>query len=216
MKFAYSSFTEVPKWVDFNGITDMSNMFNSCQQLQTIPEIDTSNVTKATNMFNYCPNLKTLPNNFNLGNCTELESCFASGSITDYSFLETWVINPNADMSDMITNTNVTYVPAIPCVGNTRYYQSAIFWVYSDLSKLTYFGGWIGRKYNITQDYILKKMTALSYESCISILNNLYDFTSNGETPNSSQGQLKVAQSFIDTVGDEISIGTLKGWSISV
>ena len=59
-------------------------------------------------------------------------------------------------------------------------------------------------------------MTALSYESCISILNNLYDFTGNGETPDNSQGHLKVAQSFIDTVGDEISIGTLKGWVISV
>ena len=215
LKFAYSSFTEVPEWAYFEGITDMSNMFNNCSKLQTIPKIDTSNVTKATNMFNYCPNLKTLPNNFNLGNCTELESCFASGSITDYSFLETWVINPNADMSSMITNTNVTYVPAIPCVGNARFYQSAIFWVYSDLSKLTYFGGWIGRKYNITQDYILKKMTALSYESCISILNNLYDFTGNGETPNNDQGHLKVAQSFIDKVGEEISIGVAKGWTIT-
>ena len=119
-------------------------------------------------------------------------------------------------MDSIITNTNTTYVPAIPCVGNTSYYQSAIFWAYGDFSKLTYFGGWIGRKYNVDKDNILKKMTALSYESCISILNNLYDFTGNGETPDNSQGKLKVAQSFIDTVGDEISIGTLKGWSISV
>ena len=59
-------------------------------------------------------------------------------------------------------------------------------------------------------------MTALSYESCISILNNLYDFTGNGETPNNDQGKLKVAQSFIDTVGDKISIATNRGWTISV
>ena len=141
---------------------------------------------------------------------------FFYAGLTDYSFLETWVINPNAIMNEMIDNTNTTYVPAIPCVGNGGYQQSAIFWAYGDYSKLTYFGGWIGRKYNITQDYILKKMTALSYESCISILNNLYDFTGNGETPNSEQGQLKVAQSFIDTVGDEISIGTSRGWTITV
>ena len=74
----------------------------------------------------------------------------------------------------------------------------------------------ISRKYNVDKDYILKKMTALSYESCISILNNLYDFTGNGETPNSDQGKLKVHQNFLDKVGEEISIGVAKGWVISV
>ena len=240
LKLGFSTFTEVPEWVDFEGITNMSNMFNNCGNLQTIPQIDTSKVTDMSNMFNscfglriipllntsnvtnangmfcYCRSLKTLPNNFNFGNCNNLAEMFNSAGLTDYSFLETWVINPNANMDGMIENTNTTYVPAIPCVGNTSYFQSAIFWAYGDYSKLTYFGGWIGRKYNITQDYILKKMTALSYESCISILNNLYDFTGNGETPNSEQGQLKVAQSFIDKVGDEISIATSKGWVVSV
>lgn len=238
LKLGFSSFAEVPEWVDFEGITDMKRMFSECLNLQTIPQIDTSNVvnmermfyncgiqtipfldtskvSNANGMFYYCGKLKTLPNNFNFGNCTNLSNMFDSAGLTDYSFLETWVISPNANMDYMITNTNTTYVPAIPCVGNTSYYQSAIFWAYGDFSKLTYFGGWIGRKYNVTQNYILKKMTALSYESCISILNNLYDFTGNGETPDSSQGQLKVAQSFIDTVGEEISIGTNKGWTIT-
>ena len=234
----YSKFTEVPDWVDFKGITDMSYMFNNCTNLQTIPLIDTSGVTnmermfyncgmqtipfldtsKVSNadyMFHNCSNLKTLPNNFNLRACNSMVNCFSNTSITDYSFLETWVINPNASMDNMITNTNTTYVPAIPSVGNTSDFQSAIFWAYGDYSKLTYFGGWIGRKYNVDNDNILKKMPNLTYESCISILNNLYDFTGNGETPNSSQGKLKVAQSFIDTVGDKISIGTSRGWTIT-
>ena len=216
LKFGQSTFTEVPEWADFDGITNMENMFNLCSDLKTIPFIDTSNVTSMHSTFAYCRNLKILPNNLNLGNCTNMESMFEGVTITDYTFLMPWIINPNAEMGNMISNDNVDYVPAIPCVGSTSYYQSAVFWSYSDFSKLTYFGGWIGRKYNVTQDYILKKMTALSYESCISILNNLYDFTGNGETPNSEQGQLKVAQSFIDKVGNEISIGINKGWSISV
>ena len=230
LKLGYSKFAEVPEWVDFEGITDMSNMFYSCSKLQTIPLINTGNVTNmndmfdscsnlqtiplldtskvsnANGMFSNCSNLKTLPNNFNFGNCTNLYDMFSNAGLTDYSFLETWVINPNASMDNMITNTNTTYVPAIPCVGNTSYFQSAIFWAYGDYSKLTYFGGWIGRKYNVTQGYILNRMPNLTYESCISILNNLYDFTGNGETPNNN---------FLTTVGDEISIGTLKGWSIS-
>ena len=239
LKLGFSSFAEVPEWVDFEGITDIVRMFSECRNLQTIPLIDTSNITNmermfygcgnlqtipfldtskvnnANGMFYFCGNLKTLPNNFNFGNCTNLSDMFNSAGLTDYSFLETWVINPNASMDNMITNTNTTYVPAIPCVGNTSFYQSAIFWAYGDYSKLTYFGGWIGRKYNVDRDYILKKMPNLTYESCISILNNLYDFTGNGETPDSSQGKLKVAQSFIDTVGDKISIGTSRGWTIT-
>ena len=215
LKFGSSTFTEVPEWADFEGITDMIDMFYNCDNLQTIPMIDTSNVSNANNMFQYCRNLKTLPNNFNFGICSNLSNMFYSTSLTDYSFLETWVINPNAVMNEMIDNTNTTYVPAIPCVGKTNYQQSAIFWAYSDYSKLTYFGGWIGRKYNVDKDYILKKMPNLTYESCISILNNLYDFTGNGETPDSNQGRLKVHANFLTTVGEDISIGTNKGWTIT-
>ena len=217
LKFGESTFTEVPEWADFEGITDMSSMFRSCQNLQTIPQIDTSSVTDANNMFYTCNNLKTLPNNFNFGICTNFGSMFNyTYSLTDYSFLETWVFNPNASMDNMINNTNTTYVPAIPCVGNTSYYQSAIFWANGEFSKLTYFGGWIGRKYNVNKDNMLKKMPNLTYESCISILNNLYDFTGNGETPNNDQGKLKVHPNFLDKVGDEISIGINKGWQITV
>ena len=238
-RFGYSTFKEVPEWADFEGITDMINMFNNCNNLQTIPLIDTSNVVNmekmfyncgiqtiplldtsnvsiANSMFYLCNNLKTLPNNFNFGNCTSLSDMFNNAGLTDYSFLETWVINPNANMDNMINNTNTTYVPAIPCVGSTSYYQSAIFWTTGNFSKLTYFGGWIGRKYNVNKDRILNKMPNLTYESCISILNNLYDFTGNGETPDSNQGQLKVHQNFLDAVGNEISIGTNKGWQITV
>ena len=216
LKLGYSTFKEVPEWVDFDGVTDMTSMFSNCNNLETIPLIDTRYVTNASSMFSNCSNLKTLPNNFNFGKCNSMSKFFSSVRISDYSFLETWVINPNASMSEMINNTNTTYVPAIPCVGNLTYEQSAIFYSYSDYSELTYFGGWIGRKYNVNSNKILNKMPNLTYESCISILNNLYDFTGNGETPNSNQGQLKVHANFLTTVGDEISIGTNKGWTITV
>ena len=239
LKLGFSTFKEVPEWADFEGITDMARMFHSCSNLQTIPLIDTSGVTNmekmfyscgiqtipfldtskvsnASSMFYSCFNLITLPNNFNFGNCTNFTEMFYLAGLTDYSFLETWVISPNANMDSMITNAKTTYVPAIPCVGSTGYYQSAIFWSYNNFPELTYFGGWIGRKYNVDKDYMLKKMPNLTYESCISILNNLYDFTGNGETPGSNQGKLKVHANFLTTVGDEISIGVNKGWQITV
>jgi len=80
---------------------------------------------------------------------------------------------------------------------------------------LTDVGGWINLKCNWNDGYGLNTCPNLTYESCINVLNGLYDFTGNGETPNSSQGKLKVHANFISTVGDEISIGTNKGWTIT-
>ena len=37
LKFAYTTITEVPEWVDWTGIKDMASMFRSCYSLTTIP-----------------------------------------------------------------------------------------------------------------------------------------------------------------------------------
>ena len=60
LRFGYSTFTEVPEWVDFEGITDMSYMFNDCGNLQVISEINTSNVSNMSYMFNGCNVLQRL------------------------------------------------------------------------------------------------------------------------------------------------------------
>ena len=86
---------------------------------------------------------------------------------------------------------------------------------YSELTKLTDFGGLIGLKCRLIGDYNFIKTPNLTYQSCINILNGLYDFTGNGETPTSNQGQLRVHPNFLTTVGDEVSIGVQKGWSIT-
>lgn len=216
IKFGYSTFTEIPKWADFENLTDTSDLFYCCRNLERVELFDTKLVKDASSMFMTCSTLKNLPNNFNFSSCTDLEKIFyGASSLNDYTFLETWIINPLANMNQMIDNKNTTYVPAIPCVGDSSYYESAIFYSSGEYSQLTYFGGWIGRKYKVTKDQCLKKMPNLTRESCISILNNLYDFTGNGETPNSSQGQLKVHQNFLDTVGEDILIGINKGWTIT-
>ena len=61
LRLGYSTFTEVPEWVDFKGITDMTRMFSDCTNLQTIPLIDTSNVSNMDYMFTNCSNLQTIP-----------------------------------------------------------------------------------------------------------------------------------------------------------
>jgi hypothetical protein len=85
---------------------------------------------------------------------------------------------------------------------------------YGGLSSLKNFGGWIGLKKSVT-NYGINKCPNLTYESCINVLNGLFDFVGNGKTPASNEGKLKVHQNFLNLVGDEISIGTGKGWTIT-
>ena len=87
--------------------------------------------------------------------------------------------------------------------------------MYSNNTTLTYHSGFPNCKTSSDGNYYYTKLPNLTYESCISILNNLYDFTGNGVTPTSSQGKLKVHANFLTTVGDELSIGTNKGWIIT-
>lgn len=55
-----STFTEVPNWVDFEGVIDYSYMFGNCEQLTHLKYIDTSNVTTMAYAFNACESLTSI------------------------------------------------------------------------------------------------------------------------------------------------------------
>ena len=213
LRLGYSTFTEVPEWVDFNGATDMNYMFYFCSNLQTIPSIDTSNVTNMQEMFYYCSNLQTIPM-IDTSNVTDMESMFyGCNNLQTIPSLDTSKVT---EMSNMFNDCySLVSIPALNAQSlNMSSYQGVFG--YSELPKLTDFGGFLNLKCSLTNDGNLKQLPNLTYESCINVLNGLYDFTGNGETPNSEQGQLKVHQNFLDKVGEEISIGTSKGWQITV
>lgn len=87
--------------------------------------------------------------------------------------------------------------------------------MFSSNNTIKFFNGLPNVKNSQTGSYGINVCQYLTYESCISIMENLYDFTGNGETPTSSQGKLKVHANFLNRVGDEISIATSKGWVIT-
>lgn len=217
VKLSYSNFEQVPDCFDFTGITTLGNMFSNCSNLKIAPNLNASEVTNISYAFYYCGRLVEVPS-YDLSNATNMSNAFAyCTKLTDLSFMENWVYPKNADMSSMFSNiNNIAKCPALYIEGNTSFYQSYPFWAYSHLTSFTDFGGFIGLKYSMDKENELSKCPMLSYESCINILNGLYDFVGNGETPNSSQGKLKVHQNFLDAVGDEITIGTNKGWTITV
>ena len=157
----------------------------------TIPELDVSNVTNMSYMFSNCENLTSLDlSNWDTSNVTIMGNMFNS-----CSKLET--------------------LSSINCSGITGTDSSgAGMFGYSGLSSLKNFGGWIGLKKSVT-NYGINKCPNLTYESCINVLNGLFDFTGNGITPASNEGKLKVHANFLTAVGDEIAIGTNKGWTIT-
>ena len=237
LRFGNSTFTEVPEWADFYGVTDMYGMFQYCSNLQTIPQIDTSNATTMANMFSYCNHLQTIPllNTSNVSNmdsmffyCEDLQTIplLNTSNVSNmnnmfYSCSNLQTI-PSLDTSK-VTNMNKMFnncrsLVSIPALNAQRLSIGQFYGIFGDseLPNLINFGGFLNLKCSLTDDKNLKKLPNLTYESCINILNGLYDFTGNGETPSISQGKLKVHQNFLDKVGDEISIGTNKGWQITV
>ena len=257
LKLGYSSFTEVPEWADFEGITNMGYMFSNCSNLQTIPLIDTSNVTGMSfmfvncyklqtiplintsnvkymnNMFSFCIELQTIPL-INTSNVTNMEDMFQNCSnlqtipsidtsnVTDMSHMFDNCSNlqtiPSIDTSN-VTEMNYMFsfcqklqtLPKFNCQKVTdmsRYFSKTS----GGMSSLTDVGGWENLKCNWDDAFGLATCPNLTYQSCINVLNGLYDFVGNGSTETRT---LRVHPNFLTTVGDEISIGTNKGWQIT-
>lgn len=179
---------------DVSNVTHMNYLFNYCSELTSLDlsKWNTSNVTTMANIFYYCTKVKTIK----MPTCNQDKLTSVDG------------IFRNCDA--------LTSISAFRCDNVSISSYQGMF-SSSEMPKLTDIGGFIGLKSSWTgSNYGLNKLPNLTYESCINILNGLYDFAGNGETPSGTQGQLKVHQNFLNIVGDEISIGTLKGWKITV
>lgn len=234
LKFGQSTFSEIPECLDFKNVTDMYRMFYYCSKLTTIPLINTSKVTDMSYMFYSCGSLKTIAlidtskvsnmsNMFYYCGLTAVPQLDTS-RVTDMSsmFYNCGSLNtiPQLDTSK-VTNMNRMFygcynlVSVPPLDARSVVKQSYGIFGNSNLDKLTDFGGLIGLKASMDGNYGFEKVPNLTYESCINILNGLYDFVGNGVSPTSNEGKLKVHSNFLSTVGDEISIATNKGWQIT-
>ena len=192
-----------------SNVTNMQDMFTNCENLQTIPSLDTSNVTNMFEMFNNCFNLQTIPllNTSNVTNMGHMfDSCLNLQTIPQ---IDTSNVT---DMSQMFSYCrNLQTIPKFNCQ-KVKYIGAYFLDFTDDMISLTDVGGWENLKIDWDDGEGLVKCPNLTYQSCINILNGLYDFVGNGSTETRT---LKVHQNFLTTVGDEISIGTAKGWVIS-
>lgn len=206
LKFGYSTFSEVPEWADFDSVTSFSDMFYNCGSLITIPQFDTSNATNMNRMFGSCGSLTSIP---------QLDT----SNVTDMSFMFTNCYRlqtiPQLNTSNVTNMNNMFYscssLTTLPQLDVSKVTGIKDYFRFGG-SNLTDVGGWKNLKIDWNEKYGLALCPKLTYQSCINILNGLYDFVGNGE---STTKTLKVHQNFLDTVGDEISIGTNKGWIIT-
>lgn len=196
VKFRGSKFTSVPEIFDFNGVTDMNEMFfgTELNDLSTLANLDLSECHNFSAMFSQCYN------------------------IDDASIISTWIYPSDSNWGQVFSNApNIKSCPAIYTEGVDDYYQGAAFWNYSDYNNLTDFGGYIGLKYNMTKSYCFDKCVNFTHQTLINILNGLYDFTGNGETPESNQGQIAFPQVLMDKLSeDDKMIAINKGWQLLV
>lgn len=203
------------KHIDTSSVTNMENMFNGCLNLIVVPEMDTSNVTTMNSLFHGCGIYYCDKPNWNTSNVTNMENLFNSCQSLIYLNISNWDTSKVTSMYNMIYScSKIREIGAIDC-GGLSSSNKYPFTSYSDNKTLTKLGGFLNAKMSWDNTYGLYRLPNLTYESCINVLNGLYDFTGNGETPTSSQGKLKVHKNFLDLVGDEISIGTGKGWVIT-
>ena len=195
LKFGHSTYTTIPDFYDFEGVTDMSNMFINCKGLTTIPQIDTSNVTNMSYMFYGCGNLLTIPQ-IDTSKVTNMSNMFYYYDIFG-------------------GDSNLNFLPPLDCSKVTNM-NSYFGFNIKPRTSITEVGGWINLKCKWDDANGLVLCPNLTYESCINVLNGLYDFTGNGVTPTSSQGKLKVNSAFIEKLTEEdLQIAIRKGWTLT-
>lgn len=217
MKLGNSSFTQIPDNIDFTDCTDFNNMFNTCNRLTNLNHPTLANVapTNISNVFYFCGELVDLSpvSGWDTSNTKEMNYAFAGCSkLEDLTPIGNWDTSKMTRMNSFIYNCGKIHT--IPALRADSLQSGDISVGYSSIPSVVNFGGLINLKSSQTS-YFLEYFPNLNYESCINILNGLYDFSGHSETPNSSQGRLKVHQNFLDLVGDEINIGISKGWTIT-
>lgn len=214
----YNLSLNAPLFIDKIDFSDVEKLYWSEENNPTIPSSDFVLNLPKIKIAEFSMNLSSKIKTITLNCGDDLESIYSSPKFYNSTSWGIFTLNSNSKNIKTISNIDPDNLYASEFKINCdceRLTTSPYVRTYSQIKNVTYHSGFPNCKYSTNDAYYYVKLPNLTYESCISILNNLYDFTGNGVTPNSSQGQLKVHSNFLSLVGDEISIGTNKGWTIT-
>ena len=195
--------------LDTSNVTNMSYMFSNCNKLTSIPELNTSNVTDMSNMFGECHSITSVPQ-LNTSNVTNMSNMFNNcKNLATVPQLNTSNVN---EMTEMFGNCeNLTTVEGIDFSGLTSDLNNLFGWTLN-MPKLTRFI--VNGKINVSiaDDYSIKALTAIDYDSVKSIL------AAANLTDNTNSKTLTFNRTMTDQNGELAALVTSctsKGWTIT-
>ena len=213
MKFAYSTFAEIPSNYDFsevNNTYDMSYLFYMCMALSNIPSrLDTSRATRMSYTFNYCSNLIAIPS-LNTSNVTDMTNLFYNCS--------SLITIPSLNTSNVTAMNNIfsgcsslTTVEGIDFSGLTSKLER-LFGYSSSMPNITHFI--VNGKINVNAkgNGSINNLTAIDYDSVKSIL------AAADRTDNTDAKELAFNRTMTDQNGELAALVascTSKGWTIT-
>jgi surface protein len=176
-------------------VTTMASMFSGCYRLASVPLFNTASVTDMNNMFNSCLRLTSVPL-FNTAAVTNMSGMFSAC----YSLMSVPAFN-TASVTAMASMFNACYslasVPAINAGGATSASSySSMFNSCNNISNIDA----TGFKYSFSV-----AICKLSADRLNEIYTNLATVTSQTITVTNNYG----------TTGDDPTIATAKGWTVT-
>ena len=195
--------------LDTSNVTNMSSMFYNCKKLASIPLLDTSKVTSMSSMF-YSSGLKTIPP-LNLSNVTNMYGLFSfCTSLKTIPRLDT---SKATNMSWMFNYCDyLTTVEGIDFSGLTSELKELFGYYSSSRPSLKRFI--VNGKINvsISDNYSIKMLTAIDYDSVKSILEAA------NRTDNTNAKTLTFNRTIVDRNGELTALVAScasKGWTIN-
>lgn len=181
----YTELVYCPK-IDTSKVMSMRNFFYNCQNLVSIPLLNTSKVEDMGNLFYNCNSLKTIPQ-LDTSNATDVGGMFLGCDLLESVQLLDFgkVVRIDSFFSSKLGGDTVPFV--------------------------TNLGGFKNLKVNWNDNGGLAKLPNLTYQSIQNVINNLYDFRSNGNS--STTRTLQIHPNTMALLSDEDkALATNKGW----
>ena len=195
--------------LNFSSATNASNLFEGCSSLVTVPQLDLSNTMNITSMFEQCSSLISIPR-LDMSNVTNMTRLFSGcSSLTTISQLNTSNVT---SMSYMFSGcSSLTTVEGIDFSGLTSELKQ-LFGYYTSMQKITHFI--INGKLNvsISDNYSIKALKNIDYDSVKSIL------AAADRTDNTNSKTLAFNRTIADQNGELAALVascSTKGWTIT-
>lgn len=187
-------------------LIDMSNFFANCEKMIYVPMLDTSNATNMYNMFAFCLSIEKIPH-FDTSNVTDMHSMFSNCQMLkeipnfDTSYVE--------NVESMFVNC--TRLQKIPLLDFGKVNNITNFFYFTNVDRLTDLGGFKNLKVDWDDNNGLARCKNLTLQSVLNVINNLYDFRSNGDSETTKTLKLNSNSMSLLTDNDK-AIATNKGW----